>query len=81
MSSEMNRALEFERRINGLKDRELLEFVARQNYETCIRCEKHDRRIAMLEDGSKKSSSIIGGVSGTITGIIIGLVSYFTNKG
>ena len=80
MSSEMNRALEFERRINGLKDRELLEFVARQNYDACLKLEKTERRLVSLENESKKISGITGGISGTITAIIIGVIGYFCNQ-
>jgi ribosomal protein L6P/L9E len=74
----VNNELEFEKQIASLQDRALLEFVARQNYETCIRCEKHNVRITALENQSKKTSGIAGGIAGTITAIIIGVISYFT---
>ena len=80
MPNEINSELEFEKRISGMADRQLLEFVARQNYETCIRCEQHDTRITSLETDNKKISGIAGGISGTITGVIVGLISYFTNR-
>ena len=72
--------LEFERIISGMGDRDLLEFVARQNYETCIRCDSHNKRIISLENDNRKISGITGGISGTITGVIIGVISYFTNR-
>lgn len=80
MPNGINQELDFESKIAGMQDRQLLEFVARQNYETCIRCESHNQRIIILEEGSRKSSSITGGITGTIAGIIIGIISYFTNK-
>jgi len=74
----VNSELEFEQSIARMPDRTLLEFVARQNYETCIRCDKHNVRITALENQSKKISGIAGGIAGTITAIIIGVISYFT---
>ena len=69
--------LDFENRITNMADRQLLEFVARQNYETCIRCEKHNSRITTLENQSKKISGIAGGITGLIAAIIVGVVNYF----
>lgn len=80
MPNGINQELEFEKRINGMADRQLLEFVARQNYETCQRCIEHDKRISFLESSNRKASSVAGGISGTITSIIIGLIGYFTNR-
>ena len=70
--------LDFEKRMSGMGDRTLLEFVARQNYETCLRCEKHDTRITALENSNKKISGITGGITGTITAIIVSVIGYFT---
>ena len=76
----VNSELEFERNIASFKDRELLEFVARQNYETCLRCAKHDLRIAALEHESKKISGITGGIAGLISAIVIGIINYFVRN-
>ena len=78
--NQVNRELEFEKRINGMADRQLLEFVARQNYETCLRCEAHDKRITSLENSNKKISGIVGGVTGTVTAIIISVINYFVGN-
>ena len=72
--------LDFEKSIQDMPDRQLLEFVARQNFETSLRCQRHDVRISTLESGNKKQSGIVGAVSGTITAIIIGIIGYFTNR-
>ena len=74
----VNQELNFEKHISDMKDRDLLEFVARQNFVTCIRCDKHNKRITDLENQSKKISGITGGISGTITAIIIGIIGHFT---
>ncbi len=76
----VNSELEFERNISALPDRELLEFVARQNYETCIRCEKHNARIVALENQSKKISGIAGGIAGLISAIVVGVINYFVRN-
>ena len=72
--------LDFEKHIGEMQDRQLLEFVARQMFETGQRCVNHNERISTLENGSKKLSGIVGGISGTITAVIIGLIGYFTNR-
>mgnify|MGYP001577527881 CR=1 FL=1 len=69
--------LDFEKKIADMKNRQLLEFVARQNYETCIRCEKHDRRIFILENQNKRASGITGGITGTLASIIVAIINYF----
>jgi hypothetical protein len=76
----VNQELEFEKQITEMGDRDLLEFVARQNYETCIRCEKHNSRIVALENQSRKISGISGGIAGTITGVVVGIINYVIGK-
>jgi len=76
----VNSELDFENQIGKMADRTLLEFVARQNYETCIRCDKHNVRITALENESKKISGIAGGIAGTITAIVIGIINYFVRN-
>jgi len=80
MPNGINYELDFENHISNMPDRKLLEFVARQNFETCQRCERHNKRIITLENGDKRQSSIIGGISGTITAIAINVISYFTGR-
>ena len=76
----VNQELEFEKRIAGMGERALLEFVARQNYETCIRCEKHSVRITALENQSKKISGIFGGIAGLVSAVVIGIINYFVRN-
>jgi len=78
MANEVLNELEFEQRMKSLKDRELLEFVARQSYETSMTCADFNQRIGDIETGNRKSSSISGGITGTITAVIIGIIGYFT---
>ena len=80
MPDGINYELEFEKRISGMPDRQLLEFVARQTFETSHILEKHNNRIIILENGVKKLSGIVGGISGTITAVIIGIINYFIVK-
>jgi hypothetical protein len=76
----VNSELEFERSIARMPDRTLLEFVARQNYETCIRCDKHNVRITALENQSKKISGITGGIAGLVSAVVIGIINYFVRN-
>ncbi len=75
--NQINSELEFEKLIKELPDRELLEFVARQNYETCSQIATQDNRLKDLESGNKKASSISGGITGAIAGIVMGIIGYF----
>jgi len=72
--------LDFEKRIGEMKDRDLLEFVARQTFEITGKCKVYDTQIALLESGDRKASGIMGAISGTITATVIGIISYFTNR-
>ena len=70
--------LEFEKRISGMGDRDLLEFVARQSYETCFYVERNSNRIATLENHNRKISGIFGGIAGLISATMVGVISWFT---
>ena len=80
MPNGINYDLDFERQISQMPDRDLLEFVARQSYETCIHVEKHSNRIMALENQSKKISGIFGGIAGLISAIIVGIINYFVRN-
>ena len=80
MPSDILNDLDFERRIGEMQDRQLLEFVARQTFEITGKCRGYDKSIASLESGDRKASSIMGGISGTITAVVIGVIGYFTNR-
>jgi len=80
MPNEIISDMDFEQRMVGMPDRKLLEFVARQTLEITDRCKVYDTKIASIEAGDRKVSSIMGGISGTITAIVIGVIGYFTNR-
>ena len=77
MASNMLNDLNFEEKIKSLDDRPLLEFIARQTYGITGKCKGYDKDIALLKNGDRKISSILGGISGTITAIVIGLIGWF----
>ena len=72
--------LDFEKKISDMPDRQLLEFVARTTLAICEKSESNESRIGKLENGNKKMSSIIGGISGTITAVVIGIINYFMGR-
>ena len=80
MSNGINYELDFEKRMGEMKDRQLLEFVARQTLEICGKVDAHGKSIVDLEAGDRKAASVAGGISATITSTIIGIISYFTNR-
>mgnify|MGYP001574490050 CR=1 FL=1 len=82
MPNGMLNDLEFENQLNDLGDNqpELIKFVARQQFTSSKLLAVHDKKIADLEVGDRKASGIVGGISGTITSTIIGIIGYFTNK-
>ena len=82
MPNGMLNDLEFENRLNNMGDNqlELIKFVARQQFTSSKLLSIHDKKISDLETGDRRASGIVGGISGTITSVIIGVISYFTNK-
>ena len=81
MPNGINYELDFKKMIGEMGDRQLLEFVAEKTFDFAEKCKGYDKSIASLETGDRKASSIVGGISGTITATIIGVVNYFLNKG
>ena len=84
MANGMLSDIEFENQINelGYNQLALIKFVARQQFSSSKLLVTHDTRIVTLENGSRKLSGITGGISGTITAIIISVINYFTtNRG
>mgnify|MGYP001567928641 CR=1 FL=1 len=82
MPNGMLNDLEFENQLSNMGDNqlELIKFVARQQFTSSKLLAVHDKKISDLETGDRKISGITGGISGTITSIIIGIISYLTNK-
>ncbi len=80
MGNGMNYDLDFEKRIKDMPDRQLLEFVARQTLEVVGRCKEYDTDIALLKSGDRKTAGIVGGITASITSIIIGVINYFISK-
>ena len=74
--------IEFENQINELGDNQLalVKFIARQQFTSSKILAIHDTKIASLESGDRKISGIMGAISGTITAVVIGIISYFTNR-
>ena len=68
--SDINDELEFEKHIKGLDDRKLIEFVARQQYDTNTIINKHSHRINRLEGRGRKELGITGGF-GAFVGVAI----------
>ena len=80
MANGMLQDIEFEKRIKAMPDRELLEFVARQTAEVCQKVEGHEKRLKKLEQDNRKLSGIIGGVSGLIAAVAVGIINWFVGR-
>ncbi len=80
MPNEMLNELDFQNHLKDMGDRDLLEFVARQTYETNLRCPKHDQRITDLEVKTKGISALSGAISGGFISAIIAIIEYFRMK-
>lgn len=77
MPNEMLNNMEFDQYIKGTPDRELLEFVARQIWETNQRCPLHEDRIKVVENRDTRMFGVSGGIGGIISGIIVGIITHF----
>ena len=80
MPNGINYELDFEKRITEMPDRQLLEFVARQTFEITGKCKIYDMKITSLESGDRKVSGIMGGITGTVVAVIIGVINHFINR-
>ena len=75
--------LEFEKYIKDLTDRELIEFVARQQYEMAKLCPVHNRDIKSLKDKERHQRAIVGttgGISALIGATIGAILDYFMRR-
>jgi len=76
--------LEFENQMNELGDNQiaLIKFIARQQFASSKVLTIHEAKIVTLENGDRKTSGIVGGISATIVSVIIGVINYFvtTNR-
>jgi len=61
--------LHFDKEIEGMKDRDLMEFTAKLSYSNAI-------RIYNLEARDKKTLGLTGGIGVFIGGLIIGVIEY-----
>ena len=72
--------MELEKRIKAMPERELLEFMARQMAEVCQKVEGHEKRLKKVEQDNKRLSGIIGGISGLITAVAVGIINWFVGR-
>ena len=73
--------MEFEQQIKHMEDRELLEFTARQAYNSCILTADNKHRICILEKRGKKTASITSGASAILGGALVTLVDFLLRRG
>jgi len=71
---------ELERHIKLMGDRDLLEFTARQAYDTCKLVAKHEKRIVALETRSNRITGIAGGIGTMIGAAILAMLNWFVNR-
>jgi len=69
--------MELERYIQELPTRELLEFTARQAYDTSALCEDNKKRIVAIERGNHRITGIFGGIGTGVGAAIVTIISYF----
>jgi len=76
--------LEFEKEINKMTDRQLMEFTARQVWDVNIIACANRNRIQKLEGVNLRASSKAGGIGGIIGSAIgaltVFLVNHFTGR-
>jgi len=72
--------LDFEHKIKNMGDRELLEFSARQVWETCQRCERHEKRIKTLEMRPRYEARLTGATTGGGLALIVIAVEYLLRR-
>lgn len=69
--------LELEKEIKGMGTRELLEFTARQSYETTVCVAGHEKRITVLEKRKTRTTGVWAGIGTGIGAAIVALINFF----
>ncbi len=77
---DLSNELDFETHIKEMDDRALMEFTAREVYETCQLTQNHEQRIGVLENIGRKTFGVSNGISTIIGGAVIAVINYFTGK-
>jgi len=68
---------EFETWLKSIDDRTLMEFTARQSYQTCQRCAVNETRLRKLEKRGTKSYGLAGAGGAFFTGVVLTLIDIF----
>ena len=72
--------LVFEREIEGMGDRKLMEYTARLSYTTAVKCHALENRMngRLL---NKKTTSLLAGSGAIVGAFTAGIVDYFLKRG
>jgi nucleoid-associated protein YejK len=81
MPDGMLNEMEFEQNMAKMKNRELLEFTARNVYELNKRCPINEERITTLESTVRKRSGITGGITSAVLVVIYAIIDRVTKGG
>lgn len=76
MNRDMLSDIEFDKQIQTMPDRKLLELVARQTFSITQKVKDHEERIKALESRDKKIIAVIGGSSALMGSAVAALVRY-----
>ncbi len=61
--------MDFEGKMKTMTDRALIEFIARQSYETCQAVDAHNKRIEAIEGRDRRAYGLAGLAGGVVSGI------------
>ena len=73
--------LKLEEHLRGMSDREVLEFTARECYQTAKLVGFNSIRITKLEKRSNKIIGLAGGIGTTIGAMLVGVIDYLIRRG
>ena len=80
MASKILDEMSFREMWRRMPEDERQPYLAYQAYKVAVCMEDHEKRISDVENGDKRLSSIAGGISGTITAILVGIINYFVSR-
>ena len=72
--------IEFEKAIKEMTDRSLLEFTARQSYDTRTTVGVLVKRVTYLEKRDRKFFGTVGGIGGAIGAGIVAAIDFITRR-
>ena len=69
--------MELDKRIEGMENRQLMEFTAKEVYSISVQVTDHQKRIKKLENRNRKEMGLVGTIGGILGVAFASILDYF----